>query len=127
MKPGGAKEVGLTDALLRLLGPSGLVVLAEQFGGTRLYIPAQPENGKLSGELGVEIVAKLSRRFGSDYISVPLARELRARHYRAAGCSNAEIARKLGLAESSVNRLFSRMDNVPVKGSGDPLQLKLFG
>lgn len=120
-------EERLTDALLRLIGPAGLVLLAETRGGTRLYIPPQPENGKLADDLGFEMAEKLSRRFGPDYISVPLARELRARHYRAAGCSNAEIARKLGITESGVNRVFRRMDNVPVKGSGDPRQLKLFG
>lgn len=119
-------ERGLSDTLLRLLGPAGLIRLVEAHGGTRLYIPASPERGKLADELGIEIVSKLSRRFGPDYISVPLARELRARHYRAAGLSNADIARKLGLAESAVNRLFRRMENLPVKGSGDPRQLSLF-
>ncbi|TJW61040.1 MAG: winged helix-turn-helix domain-containing protein [Mesorhizobium sp.] len=124
---GRVSEHGLTDTLLRLLGPAGLVRLAERHGGTRLYIPATPERGKLADELGIELAEKLSRRFGPDYLSVPLVRELRARHYRSAGCSNADIARKLGLSESAVNRLFQRMDNVPVKGSGDPRQLKLFG
>ncbi|MBZ9794328.1 Mu transposase C-terminal domain-containing protein [Mesorhizobium sp. ES1-4] len=84
-------------------------------------------SGKLADELGFEAAEKLSRRFGPDYISVPLVRELRARHYRSSGMSNADIARKLGLSESAVNRLFQRMANVPVKGSGDPRQLKLFG
>jgi hypothetical protein len=120
-------ERGLTDTLLALLGPAGLVRLAEQHGGTRLYIPATPERGKLADELGFETVEKLSKRFGPDYISVPLVRDLRARHYRASGASNADIARKLGLSESGVNRLFQRMANVPAKGSGDPRQLKLFG
>lgn len=121
------REQQLTDTLLRLLGPAGLVRLAEFHGGTRLYVPESPERSKMAGDLGVEILKKLSSRFSRDYISVPLARELRARHYRAAGLSNADIAQKLGLAESAVNRLFRRMDNVPVKGSGDPRQLKLFG
>ncbi|RUW41502.1 winged helix-turn-helix transcriptional regulator [Mesorhizobium sp. M2A.F.Ca.ET.015.02.1.1] len=120
------RDRGLTDTLLRMLGPAGLIRLAEQYGGTRLYIPASPERGKLVKDLGQEAAEKLSRRYGLDYISVPLMRELRAAHYRAAGMSNADIARKLGLSESAVNRLFQRMDNVPAKGSGDPRQLKLF-
>ncbi|CDX20019.1 conserved hypothetical protein [Mesorhizobium sp. ORS 3359] len=120
-------ERGLTDALLRILGPVGLIRLAERHGGTRLYIPTTAELGKLADELGIEIAEKLSRRYGPDYINVPLVRELRARHYRAGGASNADIARKLGLSESAVNRIFRRMGNVPVKGSGDPRQLKLFG
>lgn len=120
------KDHGLTDALLRLLGPAGLVRLAEAFGGTRLYVPDETASEKLIRELGLDIATKLAKRYGPDYLSVPLARELRARHYRAAGCSNAQIARRLGMTESSVNRLFGRMDSVPVKGSGDPRQLKLF-
>jgi hypothetical protein len=121
------REHQLTDTLLRLLGPAGLIRLAEHHGGTRLYVPQSPERSQLVDELGLDALQKLSDRFGRDYINVPLARELRARHYRAAGLSNADVARKLGLAESAVNRLFRRMDNVPTKGSGDPRQLKLFG
>lgn len=120
-------EAGLTDSLLRLIGPEGLYLLADKYGGTRLYIPPTPARSQLTDELGIEIVTKLIQRYGRDYIIVPLARELRARHYRAAGLSNAKIARRLGITEASVNRIFQRMDNVPVKGSADPRQLKLFG
>jgi len=57
---------------------------------------------------------------------VPLARELRARHYRERGSSNAEIALKLGMSETGVNRLFKAMPDKPVKGCRDPRQGSLF-
>ena len=51
------------------------------------------------------------------------ARDLRARHYRAGGMSNGEIATRLGITEKGVERLFHRMDAPPVKGSAAQLSL----
>ena len=59
----------------------------------------------------MEAAQRLSTRFAPDYLRVPLARELRARHYRARGMSQAKIARALGLAEASVWRLLRRLDD----------------
>jgi hypothetical protein len=115
------------DELLLLIGPSALVRLAEAHGGTRLYVPVSAERTGLTRLLGEEAVEKLVRRYGRDYILVPLARELRARHYRAAGASNGDIARRLGITERAVERIFAGMANPPIKGSGDPRQLRLFG
>lgn len=115
----------LSDVLLELLGPAGLVALAEARGGTRLYVPASGDHS-LARDIGAAAAQTLARRYGGDYIRVPLARELRARHYRAAGASNAEIARRLGMSESGVDRLFNAMPNKPVKGSNDPRQGDLF-
>ncbi len=115
------------DALLRLLGPADLIRLVEYRGGVRLYVPHEIDGTDLPAHVGDEAAVKLIRRWGGSYIRVPLARELRARHYRAAGMSNAQIAIRLGMAETSVDKLFHRMPAKPVKGSGDPRQLKLFG
>lgn len=117
-------EQRLSAILLSLLGSAGLVRLAEKRGGTRLYVPASGET--LARDLGEEAATLLADRYGGFYIRVPLARELRARHYRAAGCSNAEIALRLGMSETGVDRLFQAMPNKPVKGSGDPRQGELF-
>lgn len=113
----------LTEALMALLGEHGFIRLAETYGGTRAFIPAVAAGSKLEAALGAEIAEKLVSRYGRDYIPVPLAKKVRALHYRAIGCTNAEIARRLGIAEASVNRLFRTADDVPAKGSA---QLKLF-
>ena len=118
-------ELRLAEMLLRLLGPAGLVRLAEKKGGTRLYVPAG-DSGSLAREIGTEATRLLADRYAGSYIRVPLARELRARHYRAAGASNAEIARRLGMSESGVDRLFNTMPGKPVKGSRDPRQGDFF-
>jgi hypothetical protein len=118
-------ETRLSSLLLSLLGAEGLVRLAERRGGTRLYVPAEG-NGQLAADIGAAAAGRLADRYGGFYIRVPLARELRARHYRAAGCSNAEIALRLGMSESGVDRLFYAMPNKPAKGSGDPRQGDLF-
>lgn len=118
---------GREEELLRLLGPAGLIRLTEARGGTRLYVPQTAERTGLVEELGRETVDRLVEAFGRTYLVVPLARTLRARHYRAAGWSNSQIARKLGITENAVEKLFIRMDDKPTKGSGDPRQLRLFG
>ncbi|MDJ1463425.1 hypothetical protein [Nitratireductor sp. GZWM139] len=119
-------EPRLSAVLLDLLGADGLVKLAEHKGGRRLFVPKSPDGGMLADTIGLEAAITLSNRYGGDYIRVPLARELRARHYRAAGASNAEIARRLGMSESGVDRLFHSMPNKPQKGSRDPRQGDLF-
>lgn len=118
-------EKRLSVMLLELLGPAGLVKLAEQKGGTRLYVPAG-DGSALAQEIGQEAARRLADRYAGFYIRVPLAREMRARQYRAAGASNAEIARRLGMSEAGVDRLFNAMPNKPAKGSGDHGQGDLF-
>ncbi len=119
------KQETLSDALLKLLGPAGLIALSEKRGGTRLFVPADRIDD-IAALVGADGARKLAARYGGDYIRVPLARELRARHYRAGGASNAEIALRLGMTETGVNHLFRAMPNRPTKGSGDPRQGELF-
>ena len=119
------KEAGLSAMLLDLLGADDFVRLAEKRGGTRLFVPASGWSD-LAQIIGEDAARKLAARWGGDYIRVPLAREVRARHYRAHGASNAEIALKLGMTETGVNRLFKAMPNKPVKGSCDSRQGDLF-
>ncbi len=111
--------------LEELLGETALVRLAEAFGGTRLYVPAtmKPEH-EIVRVIGMDAAVLLSKRLGgAATIRVPLARELRARHYRATGKSNAQIARALGITETGVDKLVARMTDAPAKGSA---QLDLF-
>ncbi len=118
-----------------LIGEAAFVRLAEAFGGTRLYVPVRmgPDH-EIVQAIGAEAAALLAKRLAPDQIRVPLAREARARQYRAEGRSNAQIARALGINETTVNRLFQSMACVPEKGSGtldlfkvaDPDQYEMF-
>ncbi|MER8786291.1 hypothetical protein NKH71_00235 [Mesorhizobium sp. M0983] len=112
--------------LLAMLGPADFVRLAETYGGRRLYVPASGDDTDLAKNLGAAAAKKLARRYSGSYIRVPLARELRARQYRANGASNGEIAGRLGITETGVDKLFRRMPDKPVKGSHDPRQADLF-
>lgn len=116
----------LTAELVNLLGRDGFVRLAEAYGGQRLYVPLDPDGSDLARRLGAEIATKLSGRYGKSYLRVPLARELRARQYRERGMSNGDIASRLGMTETGVDKMMHRMPAKPVKGS-DPRQLKMFG
>lgn len=114
----------LSNELKALLGEDGFVALAQSFGGTRLYVPTSIEaDHEIAQAIGADAAKLLSRHYSPDTIRVPLARNERARHYRARGLSNAQIARKLGMAETGVDKLFARMADAPTKGSA---QLSLF-
>lgn len=108
----------LTQSLIALLGEEGLIALAEGFGGRRLYVPSEiPTDHPIAQALGEALAAKLARLYSPAQIRVPLARELRARHYRANGKSNGEIATMLGMTETGVDKMFDRMLKPPAKGS----------
>ncbi|MBL45146.1 MAG: hypothetical protein CMN71_10650 [Sphingomonadaceae bacterium] len=108
----------LTASLSALLGEEGLIALAENFGGRRLYVPGDIQSDHpIFKALGEERARKLTNLYSPAMIRVPLARTIRARHYRAQGDSNGEIATKLGMTETGVDKIFDRMDNPPGKGS----------
>lgn len=114
----------LSNSLKALLGEACFVALAQAFGGTRLYVPrAIAADHEIAQAIGLDAARLLSKRYSPDTIRVPLARNERARHYRALGMTNAQIARKLGMAETGVDKLFARMVDPPAKGSA---QLSLF-
>lgn len=112
----------LSEDLLDLLGEASFVALAEAFGGTRLYIPQRlGADHAISEAIGSEKAEALARRYAPAVLRIPLARKIRARHYRAViGLSNARIASRLGMTETGVEGLFNRMDDAPVKGSERP-------
>ncbi|PHP17648.1 hypothetical protein CG471_21745 [Sphingobium sp. IP1] len=99
-----------------ILSEDQLIAFAEEFGGTRLYVPCKPSTqmGKaIIAAIGEEGFTQLSTFFGQDYIRVPLLIILRANRYRGAGLSNAVIGRRLGMTETGVNKIFS---NLAAKG-----------
>ncbi|QPT09695.1 hypothetical protein [Sphingomonas paucimobilis] len=109
--------------LVELIGEAAFVRLAEAFGGTRLYIPSKLDpDHEIVEAVGKDAAILLVERLAPDVIKVPLAREIRARHYRARNWSNARIARALQITESGVEKLFRR---VPDDAKSSP-QLDMF-
>ncbi|WP_242415066.1 helix-turn-helix transcriptional regulator [Sphingomonas panni] len=112
--------------LLELLGPVAMIALAERFGGTRLLIPTTMHaDHAIAVTVGLGAARQLSDRMAPDVIHVPLARELRAAHYRAQGQSHAQIALRLGLTEGGVLRLLRRAQRKPAPDEA-PQPLPLF-
>lgn len=119
-------DLKLSDELMEMLGPEGFLKLVEAHGGIRTYIPEEPHGSQLAGEIGVDNAARLSKSFARSYIPVPLARAFRARHYRGLGETNSRIARRLGITESGVNKLFRRDPKVVTGKKKDPRQIEMF-
>lgn len=117
----------LSDELLELLGDATFIKFVEAFGGLRLYIPSRERRADIDKAIGAEASHRLHDRFEGSYIRVPLARELRARQYRSRGESNASIARRLGITESGVDKLFRRAGHPRRPRRADPRQRDLFG
>lgn len=122
----------LSTDLMTLLGAEGFFALTEAYAGVRLYVPSNLANSKLPDAIGFETAERLVKRYGSAYISVPIARELRALRRRAEGSGNREIAIELGMTERGVERIFARvkaqrpdrMVSKPKKK--DPRQIDMF-
>jgi hypothetical protein len=113
----------LSAELLKLCGPEAFLILVERFGGRRLFIARDKIDAAAFRHLPPDVAEKLMRRFGGAYLRVPLARGLRARHYRTQGLSNGQICKRLGMTETGVDKMFAAMGgSKPVKGG----QISLF-
>ena len=96
--------------IISVIGEEAAVALAEEFAGTRLYVPTRVrDDHAITHAIGREAAEKLHAHYSPATICVPLLRELRACHHRRAGLSNAKIAVRLGVTEKAVARMFSRM------------------
>jgi hypothetical protein len=116
----------LSGELIDALGVEGFIALTEAHGGIRLYVPVEPHGSQLASDIGLDHAARLSKLFPGSYIRVPLAREVRAQHYRSLGESNGKIARRLGLTETGVDKLFRRSPNTIGRPKKDPRQIEMF-
>lgn len=125
---GDTVQFGMIKELYDLIGHDALMILVENFGGLRIYIPKDISNSKIAKVLPPDVLIKLSRTYCGSFLRVPLARQYRARHYRLAGLNNRKIARKLGMTESGVEHLFRRTRiRRPLKHRNiDPRQIDLF-
>ena len=110
-KIGTRKADRLTAELLTVLGENAAFALAEEFAGTRLYVPSKrPNDGHLLVRaIGRDAADALVAQFGSATIRMPLMRELRAKRHREKGLSNQRIAVRLGMTETGVSAMFRRM------------------
>ena len=111
-----------------ILGMEGFVQLCQELGGTRLYVAyAMRDDHDAVQALGRDLANKLSRALAPATIRVPLARRERALFYRGQGLSDARIARRLGMTENGVSKLFGREQNLPTRpGAGkEPAQMVL--
>ena len=119
----------LTAHLRAILGEDGFVHFCQALGGTRLYVPYKcRDDSEVVQAVGRDAADKLSRQLAPANIRVPLARRERALYFRKRGLSDAQIARKLGITENGVGKLFRREVDLPDRpGSAkNPSQLDLF-
>lgn len=122
-------EEPLIARVREVLGTESFVLLCQELGGVRVYLPMKiPDNHDIVAAIGRDLAEALSRELAPAWLRVPLARRERALYFRDKGLSNARIARKLGITESGVNKLFGREENLPPKpiSGRSPKQLPLF-
>lgn len=94
------------DHLRAMLGDEDAEKLIIEFGGLRTYVPSQHERETLAllRILSRESVAKLASEFGGNYVKVPLARGFLITQFYKNGLGNREIATRLRVTESAVER-----------------------
>jgi len=122
-------EFRLTTELQAILGMDGYVRFCDALGGTRVYVSHSfRDEHEVVQAVGRILADKLSRAMAPATIRVPLARRERALWFRAQGMNNGTIARKLGITENGVGKLFGREHDLPERpGSAkNDRQLNLF-
>jgi len=107
-------EGRLLSHLREILGEEGFVLLCQELGGMRLYVPYKfRDDNDIVQAIGHDRAEQLSRALAPATIRVPLARRERALYYRGQGLSNPRIARRLGMTENGVQKLFDREESLP--------------
>jgi hypothetical protein len=89
--------------------------LVYHFGGSRIYIPKYPKEGKgISQAIGLEAANKLAANYGGDYLHIPfckaLKQEMRDRQILAArrqGAKTAELAKQFNLSQRRVQEIIA--------------------
>lgn len=89
---------------VRAIGAEKAVELLLKFGGSEVYLSANPRAGsQLAALIGAGCVKALARELGhGDHFSVPLAKSWLARQLKARGLTVAAIARELRVTDSTV-------------------------
>jgi DNA-binding NarL/FixJ family response regulator len=91
--------------LVEALGEAGALRLIEEAGGTRVYVPHNPNQAStLARHVGLDGAKAMAKIRPVTWIKVPLCRDWRIKLYHARGMTYSGIARKLGMTESAVHR-----------------------
>lgn len=100
---------GLVETAREVLGEEGFMLFCHAFGGTRVYVPLKiSDDSEIVEAIGRPLAEELARALAPDTIRVPMMRKERALWLRKRGLSNAQVARKLGISEQAINKLFQR-------------------
>jgi CRP-like cAMP-binding protein len=104
----------MTDAPLiaqvrAVLSEAEFVRLAEALGGSRVYVPRRlTDEHDLVAAIGRDAAERISAAIGTEWLVVPLAKRERALYWQAQNLKDHEIARKLGMTRSGVQKLLDR-------------------
>ena len=96
-------------SLRELLGDEAALLLIEKCGGTRIVVPQYiTPTHDLRAQLGDEVFIDLVRYFGGTRLFVPIARQWRIDMYSSQKLTQAQMARKIGCAETWVQRVLRK-------------------
>ena len=109
----------IVAALIAAAGEDTVLAFLEAHGGTRLWVPRNPLKSQLCGMYGDELAITLSRELLHGWWNVPMLKGWRVVCYRNAGMTLSEIATRVGLSMSQVERLLAqaRRDGVHVRAA----------
>lgn len=113
-----------------ILGDEGFVRFIQALGGKRVYFSYTfGDDSDVIQAVGRASADKLSRALAPATLRIPLARRERALAYRKQGMSDAAIARKLGVTENAVGKIWKREVGLQERGRSAKSagQLDLFG
>jgi Mor family transcriptional regulator len=104
------------DGIVELVGVEAAHKLAQDFGGTRVYVPVAPHDAHpLARSIGTAAAAKIGASFGGEELEIPLIKS-RAQRRRdreriiclhRAGKAIASIAREVRCSERHVYNVLS--------------------
>jgi hypothetical protein len=88
----------MLEDLIDMIGEEAVVKLVTAYGGTRLYVPHDPEaDDALANSIGLPAALRLAQMYGGDRMDVPnpTPRRVRILQLRKSGLSVDAIARSL--------------------------------
>lgn len=123
---------GILAELTDLVGIAKTLRIVERWGGTRLYVPAQPpDDHALVEAVGRQAANAIASAYAGERLEVPravaLMRELRNREMRAAaaeGATQPELARQYRLTQRQIRTILGA-DDAPLGADVDVRQASL--